>query len=297
MIHAWIGEAVPRPSVVRVNFTMKWKIARVREKDRKLAQELHASVDKVVLGIKKRFALWARKNHLAPTPSYSTFVLCAATMYNAGLKPNSVTTYMTNLLRAYRWCMNRQVYARCKHALAKWHYRERHHDTKRAVPISLVEALDIASRIRIPRARFAAEMMCRTPLRLADLCDVKWKEVELGEDIIVFRLVGGKNRRSQISQERLRVYRTELSEWLWRQLSRGAKGCPGEDHIISLSATELNGILQETSGKPITSYSLRNAYHQSMIRSCTRGGRVDWKEVAERTLHRSEKTVRAYYDR
>ena len=275
---------------------MKWRIARIQKKDRRLARKLHASVDHVVQGIKTRFGLWARKNHLAPVPTYTTFVLCAATMFNSSLKPNSVKTYMTNILRAFRWSMSRDAHARCRHALGKWEYHSRHQVAKRAVAITLAEAKTVTQQIQNPRARLAAELMISTPLRLADLCDVQWKEVTVENAMIVVRLVGGKNRRTQLERERLRLANADISPWLRRQLLLGASSRPANEHLVSMTTTELNRILQETSGKPITTYSLRNAFHRHVIAQHTHGSRVDWKEVAERTLHRSEKTAKAHYD-
>lgn len=276
---------------------MKWIAARVTQQDRRLAKEMHESVDRGVAGIKKRFGRWARVNHFAPTPTYTTFVLCAASMRNHQLKPNSVKTYLTNVLRAFRWQMPRDTYSRCKHALGKWEYTGRHESTKRATEITIEEARALGRKIPDLRARLVVELMCYTPLRLADLCDIHWGEISTTADLVVFQLVGGKNRRTRIAQERFRVERVDLPSWLLRQLTAGMATRPGDKPITHFSTVAMNRILQQASGKPLTTYSLRNAYHHEVIRQCTRDGRVDWKEVAERTLHRSEKTVKAHYDR
>jgi integrase len=218
-------------------------------------------------------------------------------MFNCDLKPNSVKTYMSGILRAFRWDMNREVYSRCKHALGKWEYLGRHTPTRKATEITLPEAKAIVSRIQDPWARLAGELMCHSSLRLGDINDVRWRQVKAKPELIVIHLVGGKNRRSQIMQEKLRLIPSDLSPWLHRQLCRGASRCPGDAALSKIEVKPMNDILQKTSGLPITTYSLRHAFHQDVIEKCTTNGEVDWKKVAERTLHRSEKTVKAHYDR
>jgi integrase len=218
-------------------------------------------------------------------------------MINSQLKASSVKTYLSNVLRAYRWSLPRQTYTRCKYALGKWEYQARHEETKRATFITLDEAKAIARKIPNPRARLAAEMLCYTPLRHADLCDVRWKQLESSEELLILLLVGGKTHRTTITQERYRMIKADLCPWLLRQLMTGLRKCSRDDHLVTIPTAEMNRILREVSGRPITTYSFRRAFHREVIRQCTRAGVVDWREVAERTLHRSEKTVKAHYDR
>lgn len=276
---------------------MKWTINRVTKSQRRIAKRLHDSVDQAVAGIKRRYILWCRKNRFASVPTYATFVLCAASMNSSQLKPNSIKTYLTNILRAFRWDMQRDTYSRCKHALGKWEYASRHHPTRRALEIPIQEARSIAKSLKNPTARLAAELMCYTPLRLGDIGDVRWREIEVTSDFVIFHLVGGKNRRTQITQERHRVPKGDLPQWLLRCLCEGSHRRPPEEHVVSMTVPKLNRLLQETSGRPVTTYSLRHAFHKEVIRLCTSEGRVDWEEVARRTLHRSAKTVKAHYDR
>ena len=157
------------------------------------------------------------------------------------------------------------------------------------------EADRVIRSLNAPTERALAAVIRAVGIRVSDARGIRAHHIELsaGETRII--IAGGKNHCGSRNADTARLPHAQMDRWLIGWLRDAKRSLRPGARVFPVTLKKLNQSLQRTSGKRITSYSLRRLRLREIIDEHTNGRHTDWTAVAAQSMHKSTRALKSTY--
>jgi hypothetical protein len=251
----------------------------------------------------REYAEFCGLNDVSPE-SAAAAELYVFSLMNSRLKKTSVAERVSKVLNARRGAAR----ARMTQLLQAVQLEAADCELAHALDLLPSTALALAQRVRSREHQAILWAMCCVGVRCSDLRRLRKKQIMISRDRVEVEVRVAKNRRSLHKRRILRLSR-RWAPWIspvLEKLSAFLDQCNPDDRpfraratevnrSLSLAAEQLGRLLEQChdAGRLPTTYSFRRLYVAEMLRVHN----YDFEKTAEKTLHFSDETLRAHYDR
>ena len=287
---------------------MKWRATKMTQEERALAERLLDRTTPQDRRIITFFVIFVRMNGLQNCQFVRQLACLAAQMLSHGLKTTTVLTYIRRVRTVKYYDLSPFDRNISKELFSRIEYLGRHEPLKRAAPLAASDAASLVLELKNPLLKAGAATMALSGLRAADVNDIHENEIEITDNFITLILVGGKNRRSRRDTEVIRIIKPApfdtlkleiylfLVKYIFRMRDLIRRGLA--NRLFDLDTVALSEELTRLSGRPLSSYSLRNGWIKEKIELYRDDdGTVDWKKVMAHSLHHDQRSLKSHYQR
>jgi integrase len=235
----------------------------------------------------------------------------AASLLEQNRLPSTVKVYMLHLKEHVE--QQQKPFDALIHALDV-RIARRGHDHAMDLDVASISSLLSHAFVENSERTLAMAFMWCTGVRCQDLKEIRGKQVDVTKEFFRVEIRLAKNTRHALDRAEIRV----PIEWLppmaegiivalIERIQRARVAAPEEPLFGTLSVASLNALLVTAWKKEHrlqidkahqcpTSYTFRRSFLEQISKRCMDAdGQVDYKRVCQFTLHKSEKTPRAYY--